>query len=147
MTRWGIVLLLASGCAPRDGSIARAGDLEIHHAFVFAPPTTSEAAGYFTVVNHGSAPDTLVAISSPIARSAMIYQQVPDGGMVRMEHVEVAIVPARDSLVLAPGGTHVMFMNLDHLPQPGGSLDVRLVFSRAGNVTMTMPVRSYSDAP
>jgi len=142
-----LLLMCISGCAPRDARVATAGDLEVHGAFVFAPPTTSEAAGYFTVVNRGSTPDTLVGISSPIAASAMLHAQVPDGGMVRMEHVVAAPVMPGDSLVLAPGGTHVMFTSLEHLPQPGSSLVVRLKFSRAGVVTMMMPVRSYGDAP
>ena len=136
-----------SGCAPRDAAVVTVGDMEIHGAFAFAPPTTSEAAAYFTVVNRGSTPDTLVGITSPIAASAMLHAQVPDGGMVRMEHLDAAPVPAGDSLVLAPGGTHIMFMNLKQLPQAGSSLEVRLKFARAGDVTMTMPVRSYSDAP
>ena len=42
----------------------------------------------------------------------MLHGQVPDGGMVRMEHVAAPVVPAGDSLVLAPGGTHLMLMNL-----------------------------------
>ena len=143
------VFLLAfiGGCAPRDKGTVTAGDLEVHGAFAFAPPTTSEAAGYFTVVNRGSSPDTLLGVASPAAESAMLHGQVPDGGMVRMAHVEAAPVMPGDSLVLAPGGTHVMFVNLRHLPQPGSALMVRLRFARAGTVTMMVPVRSYSDAP
>ena len=127
-----IVLLLVciSGCAPGDARVVKAGNLEIHGAFAFAPPTTTEAAGYFTVVNHGSSPDTLVSITSPIATSAMLHQQVPEGGMVRMEHVAAAPVPPGDSLVLAQGGVHLMLMNLSQLPKPGDSIAVSLVLSR-----------------
>lgn len=145
--RLAALLLLATACSPRDGSVVSAGDLEVRRAFAFSPPTTSEAAGYFTVVNRGPAPDTLLGISSPLAASAMLHGQVPDGGMVRMEHVEAAVIPASDSLVLAPGGMHVMFMSLEHRPQPGDSIAVRLRFARAGEVTLMIPVRSYSDAP
>jgi len=144
-----IVLLLVciSGCAPGNARVVKAGNLEIHGAFAFAPPTTTEAAGYFTVVNHGSSPDTLVSITSPIATSAMLHQQVPDGGMMRMEHVAAAPVPPGDSLVLAPGGVHLMLMNLSQLPKPGDSIAVSLVFARAGSVTVSLPVRPYGDAP
>jgi copper(I)-binding protein len=40
-----------------------------------------------------------------------------------------------------------MLMNLSHLPAPGDSITVSLVFARAGSVTMRLPVRSYGDAP
>ena len=141
-----MVLLSLTSCAPRDANV-RAGDLEIHGAFAFAPPTPSEAAAYFTVVNHGRVADTLLDVSSPIARSGMLHQQVPDGGRVHMEPVAVPVIPAGDSLVMAPGGTHLMLVNLESLPQAGSSIVVRLRFARAGDVTINVPVRSYSDAP
>jgi hypothetical protein len=47
----------------------------------------------------------------------MLHMQVPDGGMVRMEHIAAAPVPPRDSLVLAPGGTHLMLVNLSNCPR------------------------------
>ena len=142
-----LLLVCIVGCAPRGPRVVKAGSLEIHGAFAFAPPTTSEAAGYFTVVNRGLSPDTLVRITSPMATSAMLHMQVPDGGMVRMQPLDAAPVPPRDSLVLAPGGTHLMLMNLSHLPAPGDSIPVSVVFARAGSVAVGLPVRSYGDAP
>jgi hypothetical protein len=141
------LLLLAGACTARKAGVVTAGDLEVHGAFSFAPPTQSEAAGYFTVVNSGREPDTLVSVTSPIAAAAMLHGQVQDGGMVRMTHVEAPVVPARDSLVLRPGGTHLMLMTLDRLPRPGDSISVTLTFSRAGAVSVMLPVRAYSDAP
>lgn len=142
-----VLPFLLGACTAAEPGVVRKGDLEIHGAFAFSPPTASEAAGYFTVVNRGSVPDTLVGITSPVAASAMLHAQVPDGGMMRMEHVEAPVLPPRDSLVLAPGGNHLMLMNLDHLPQPGDSISVTLAFARAGAVTVVLPVRSYADAP
>jgi hypothetical protein len=142
-----MVLLLVSACVPSDGSVVKAGDLEIHGAFAFAPPTPTEAAGYFTVVNRAGTPDTLVSITSTISASAMVHGQVPDGGMVRMQHVDAPVVPAGDSLVLQPGGSHLMLMDLERLPKPGDSISVTLVFSRAGPVALMLPVRAYGDAP
>jgi len=140
------LLLLAGACTARSGGVA-AGDLEVHGAFSFAPPTTSEAAGYFTVVNRGRQADTLLRVTSPIAAGAMLHGQVQDGGMVRMTNVEAPVVPASDSLVLSPGGTHLMLMTLDRLPKPGDTVPVTLTFSRAGAVPVMLPVRAYGDAP
>ena len=140
------LLLLAGACTARSGGVA-AGDLEVHGAFSFAPPTTSEAAGYFTVVNRGRQADTLLRVTSPIAAGAMLHGQVQDGGMVRMTNVEAPVVPASDSLVLSPGGTHLMLMTLDRLPKPGDTVPVTLTFSRAGAISILLPVRAYGDAP
>jgi copper(I)-binding protein len=140
-----VLLVTVAACAAREPGTVVAGDLEAHGAFTFAPPTTSEAAGYFTIVNRGQVSDTLTGVTSPLAASAMVHTQVPDGGMMRMTHVEAPVVPARDSLVLAPGGTHLMLMVLDRLPRPGDSVPVTLTFARAGSMTLMLPVRPYGD--
>ena len=145
--RLAVIAILAVGCAAREPAGGPPASLEVHGAFAYAPPVPSEAAGYFTVVNHGRTADTIVQITSPAAASAMLHRQVPDGAMVRMEHVASAAIAPGDSLVLAPGGTHLMLVNLARLPQPGDSIAVTLVFARAGPVAVMLPVRSYGDAP
>jgi len=141
------LLLLPGACGPSGPGAVAAGNLEVHGAFAFAPPTETEAAGYFTVVNRGNAPDTLLTLTSPIAGGATLHGQVPDGGMVRMVHLDAPVIPARDSLVLAPGGAHLMLMTLNHLPRPGDTIAVTLTFARAGAVSVNLPVRAYGDAP
>lgn len=143
--KWAVVLVAVAACATSEPGSVSAGDLEVHGAFAFAPPTDSEAAGYFTIVNRGQVPDSLQGITSPIAASAMVHTQVPDGGMMRMAHVDAPVIPAHDSLVLAPGGTHLMLMSLDRLPKPGDSIAVTLTFARAGSMTLMLPVRPYGD--
>jgi copper(I)-binding protein len=142
-----VLLALAGACTAREPRTIAAGDLEVRGAFAFAPPTASEAAGYFTIVNRGREPDTLLTATSPIAGAAMLHGQVPDGGMVRMEHISAPAIPAGDSLVLAPGGTHLMLMTLDRLPKAGDTIAVTLTFARAGAVNVSLPVRAYGDAP
>jgi copper(I)-binding protein len=142
-----LLLLLATACSARGADVVSVGDLGVHSTFAFAPPTTSEAAGYFTVVNRGRRPDTLLTITAPIAAGAMLHGQAQDGGIVRMQPIEAPVIPAHDSLVLAPGSTHLMLMTLDHLPKPGDTIAVTLNFARAGAVTVALPVRAYGDAP
>jgi periplasmic copper chaperone A len=141
-----LLLLLATACATPEGTV-RAGGITIDRGFAFAPPMTSEAAAYFTIVNRSGAPDTLRAITSPIAQAAMLHGQSSSGGMVQMHDMAAPVIGARDSLVLAPGGTHLMLMTLDHLPRPGDTISVTLEFARAGSLTVPLPVRAYGDAP
>jgi copper(I)-binding protein len=55
-------------------------------------------------------------------------------------------VPAGDSLVLAPGGLHVMLeLTGSNPPQKGDSLPLTLRFRHAGDVTVSLPVRAYGD--
>ena len=64
-----------------------------------------------------------------------------------MEHIPASAIAAGDSLALVPGGTHLMLMTLDRLPRVGDTITVVLTFARAGTVRVSLPVRSYSDAP
>lgn len=137
------VLALAAACA---GDGARAA-LDVSEAFMFAPVTQGEAAAYFRVDNRGTAPDTLVALTSPIAASVMVHRQAVEGGMARMEHVDVLPIAPGESLVLAPGGLHAMFVALDRLPVAGDSVTLLLRFARAGERRISLPVRAYGDAP
>jgi copper(I)-binding protein len=55
-------------------------------------------------------------------------------------------IPAGETVTLAPGGYHLMFMELDGALEAGGSVDVTLTFERAGEVTLSMPVRARDGA-
>jgi periplasmic copper chaperone A len=118
----------------------RAGPLEIHGAFAFAPVTQDEAAVYLTVVNHGPTADTLVDVQTPYAKGAVLHEESAAG----MTMLERAAVGPRDSLHLAPGGLHLMLTSLDRLPRPGERIPLTLRFARAGEVVLEVPVRSYS---
>jgi len=125
---------------------ARRGTLEVHGAYAFAPITTEEAAVYFTVVNHGNTPDTLVGATCGCARSAALHQESKRGmtgmgGMVMERNVPIA---PGDSLDLMPGGTHLMLDSLDHLPKAGERISVTLRFAHTGTVVLEVPVRPYA---
>ena len=141
------MLLLSGACAASEPGTVAAGNIEVRGGFAFAPPTTSEAAAYFTVKNRGGRPDTLVTVASSIAAGAMLHGQVADGGLMRMEHIAAPVIAAGDSLVLSPGGRHLMLTTLDRLPLPGDTITVTLTFARAGTVRVDLPVRAYGDAP
>jgi len=147
-----------------QGAAAQTGRLEIHGGFAFAPLRRDEAAAYFTVVNHGTTPDTLLSARSPWAKEAVLHKTTGGGmnagsmgagmssgsmggaggmGMERMVPAgPVEILPG-DSLTLAPGGMHLMLMSLDRLWQPGDSLPLTLRFAHAGDVMLKVPVRRY----
>jgi periplasmic copper chaperone A len=57
-----------------------------------------------------------------------------------MVQVEDGIpVPAGETVVLAQGGLHVMFMGLTEAWSEGDGVPVTLVFERAGSVEVTLP--------
>ncbi|HEX5581285.1 MAG TPA: copper chaperone PCu(A)C [Gemmatimonadaceae bacterium] len=151
--------LAIAGCAAGDASngasggasagatsiVARAGDLVVTRAVAPAPIGDSPAALYFTVVNEGTAADTLTHVESDAAAEAMLHDQVRRGGSVMMEHVGPLPISPGDSLRLAPGGLHVMLTGLRQRIAAGDTLRATLHFSRAGAVEIRAPVVTYGE--
>lgn len=121
--------------------------LEATNAFLFAPITEAQAGGYFTLHNRGAQPDTLVEILADWADQGMIHETREEGGRVRMSHLSVLPVPARDSVVLRPGRLHVMLMRLSRMPAPGDTVEWSLRMSSGATVRVLAPVVAYGQEP
>jgi len=141
----GVIAGLIGCSAGRDGSErVRQGALSITRVVAPAPLTAGGAMSvYFTVTNSGSSPDTLTAITTPVARAAMAHDQVTHGGMAQMTMLPLVIVPAGGSVSFAPGGKHVMLEGLTRAIAPGTVVPLRLRFARAGTVAIDARVVSY----
>jgi len=139
-SRWrrGLVLVAAllgvAACRHALGARAVVGDLEIRDAYAKEPVIAASGAAYFSVVNHGSRPDTLMAASSPAAAGAMLHG-------ANMGHLDWMVIPAGRTVTLRPGETHLMFRDFAVKPAVGDSLTLVLEFARAGRVTLRIPVR------
>src|SRR3546814_3460257 len=77
--------------------------------------TARPAAAYGTLVNTGSEAMRLVAVETPVAGRAETHRTVRDGDVMRMDPAEIVEVPAGAQVEFAPGGLHIMLMDL---PQP-----------------------------
>jgi copper(I)-binding protein len=121
----------ATGCPSRDGTES---NLEISSVYISEPVMGERAAMYLTVVNRGPVADHLIAASTPIAGRSEIHRTVADGGMMRMEPVESLQVSPGEELHLAPGGYHIMLLELKEHIGPGDRVEATLDFRRAGAV-------------
>jgi copper(I)-binding protein len=104
-------------------------------------------AVYFTIENGGRGADTVADVEVTGALVAMIHEQVANGDMVEMRHLGALPLPPRSTVVLAPGGLHVMTEGLDRPPVAGDTLEVTLRFARSGELTFKAPVLAYGVEP
>jgi len=95
-------------------------------------------AAYLTI--ESARDDRLISIESPVADRVMIHASDNNDGVNRMVHLDTLDLPAGKSVVLAPGGTHLMLMGLKERLIEGARVPVTLRFERAGEVTITVPV-------
>jgi len=86
--------------------------------------------------------DRLLSVESPVADRVMIHATENKDDVNRMVHLDTLELPAGKSVMLAPGGTHLMLVGLKERLIEGARVPVTLRFERAGEVTITIPVLS-----
>jgi copper(I)-binding protein len=114
-----------------------AGSILVLHPTITPPPGgRSTTAGYLVLRNSGDEPDRLVSASSPAARAVEIHEtRAGAGGMMEMRRLEAGVaVPAHGEVMFAPGGLHLMFIELNRALRAGDSIPLTLTFERAGTV-------------
>lgn len=143
-----VLLLLLVACRAPDpivqgiqASEIAAGELRVRAAWGLPPFTNAPLPGYLRIVNTGSTADTLLGASSAVATHAMLHGTEGGGGAMTM--LSEVVIPAGDSVVMAPGGLHLMFEGVQRRIVAGDTVAVVLRFARAGEVTVPLPVVSY----
>lgn len=92
-------------------------------------------AVYFTVSNTGDTDLAIRSVSVVGAEMAMLHQTRTASGRAGMEGVDEVPVQAGEEVAFAPGGLHVMAMNLDDGLQQGGETEVTLTFANGDKVS------------
>ena len=125
---------------PASAHETKVRDLEISTPWTRAtPPGAANGGGFVTITNTGTTDDRLVGAASPIARKVELHTMEIVDGVMKMRPVEGGIpVPAGETVKLAPGGEHIMFMGLDAPIEAGSLVPVTLTFEKAGTAELEM---------
>ncbi len=138
----------AAPAAHGQAAVVTIGDIEITGAFTRATlPGAPVAGGFLTLTNKGSEEDRLVAVETEIAKEGQIHEMAMEGDVMKMRQLPDGIViPAGESVELAPGGLHLMFMGLNGAIAEGDAVPVTLTFEKAGSVSVDF-IAGASAAP
>ena len=136
-----LALSLAIAAAPALAEESKAGDIVIESAWARATPKGAEVGGgYLTIENKGVAPDRLTGGTADFAK-VEIHRTTSENGVSKMREVEGGLaIPAHGSVVLSPGGYHLMFTHLKHPLTQGESVEATLSFEHAGPVEVEFKV-------
>jgi copper(I)-binding protein len=130
-----VLLLAVAAC----GSPARG--LYVENGWASPTPGGVDvSAGYLTLVNDTDAADRLLSASSPRAASVDLHQMSMAGAVMQMRPSGPIAIPARGQVMLAPGGTHLMFNGVTQPFALGETIPVQLTFEHAGIVSLELPV-------
>ena len=133
-----------SGHSAHDDMTAEVsvGDLRLSGAYARATlPNAPVAGGFLTITNEGETDDRLLSASSDASTRVELHEMSMEDGVMKMRQLPDGLtIPAGGTVDLAPGGMHLMFMELMQSFDEGTSVEVTLMFEQAGVVTMTLPV-------
>jgi copper(I)-binding protein len=118
------------------------GAIEISGGFSRATlPGAPVGGGYITITNTGTEDDALIAASSPAAEDVQLHEMKMEGDVMKMNELPNGIpVLAGQTVVLEPGGLHLMMMGLKQPLVENESVPVTLTFAKAGTIEIVLLV-------
>src|SRR5882757_8140711 len=137
------VLFATLLAAPARAQEVRAGDLVITQAWSRATPGGAKVAGgYLTIENKGTAADRLIGGSVDVAARVEVHEMAMNNGVMTMRQLDsgLAIEPGK-TVKLAPGGYHLMMLDIKSPLKQGDKVPVTLEFEKAGKVTLSLDVQ------
>ena len=116
------------------------GDLIVDHPMAFETAKTAKAGGgYLSVTNTGDTADRLIAVRADFPKVAL-HTTIEEDGIAKMRHLDAIDLPAGETISLAPGGMHVMFMGLSDPFEAGAKIPATLIFETAGELDVVFNV-------
>ena len=121
------IATLVAGLVSVAASAQQDTALVLQDAWVRAlPPTQSNTAAYVTVTNTAGTAVTITGGSVDFANTVEIHTTREIDGYMRMEQLPGLTVAPGATVSLAPGGTHLMLLELSRMPVAGESTRICL---------------------
>jgi copper(I)-binding protein len=136
------LILALMAALPAHAHGVTEGALEIIHPNIPQPAKGAKsAAGYMAISNEGDTPDRLIGVETPAAAKSMLHiTELSAEGVTSMSHLDAIEIPAGDTILLEPGGMHVMLMGLTADLSAGDMVEGTLIFEKAGRVEIEFMV-------
>lgn len=122
--------LMLAGCGDGIGA-AKPLNVVSGHIVMGATPDRP-AVGYFRI--QGGPQDVeLVAVTSELAQRVEMHETVKEDGVLKMQPLARAAVPAKGGVEFKQGGKHLMIYNINPSAVQTGSLPMQFLFTNNDN--------------
>ena len=118
-------------------------ELSVTGAYAFVAKQGSAAAAYVVITNGLDSADVIDSVTSTVSRFASMHGQSTNNGFVTMVARDDAMVAAHDSLVLQPGGDHLMLEGVTRDLVARDTLTLTFWFRHSGPRSAVATVRDY----
>jgi len=137
-----VALLAAAGLTAAAGAHEfKIGALVINHPW--SRPTAAGmpmGVAYLSITNNGKTEDALIAARSPAAARVEMHETTFSDGMARMRPLQQIVIGPGQTVAIAPGGIHLMLVDLKSPLAAGTSVPLVLQFRSAGEITVQLKV-------
>ena len=138
----GLVALALAWSMPATAE-TRLGEMVARDAWMHAPAALGGAsAAYFRLANRGRRVDRLISVSSRLAPRAEIHTYAVESGHLRMKRLRSVEIHPGAPLIFAPGGPHIMLIDIKGALDTSKPVQIRLRFERAGQMELEVPIVS-----
>jgi hypothetical protein len=117
-------------------------DVVVSRPWARATPGGATVGGAFLEIRTTGQGDRLIGAASPAAGMVEIHNHIMENGVAKMRRVEAIAIKGGTSVVLKPGGYHVMLMDLKQPLKEGDTLKLTLQFERAGDIEVAAKVEA-----
>jgi len=132
-------LLLAVGLL--SGVALAKPDIVIKDPWVrLMPPTSKVSAAYMRIENKGDSKDVLLWAKSSVSKITQLHKTINSNGIMKMVRVKKFTINPKQTLVLKPGGYHIMLIDLKHPLKKGEKVTLWLKFKYSGIKKIVAPV-------
>ncbi len=119
-----------------------AGRLEVDGGWIrAAPPGAMMLAAYGTLRNAGDGPVIFSGAQSADFADVSLHETVEQNGIERMRALGRVVLAPGETMLLAPGGRHLMLMQPKRALHPGDTVEIRFITESSGSPTAKFVVR------
>ena len=111
------------------------------------PPVEKVTAAYMTITNNSKDEVVLDSVTTPVAASTQIHQMGHENGVMKMAMLKNLPIPANGKVELAPGGNHLMLINLFKAVNKGDIVPITLHFQDGTTLLVNAEAKSEQEAP
>lgn len=136
--------LLVAGCSGgKEAEVQKAAEagVQVTDARLVLPIVKDNpGAVYFNLVNASDAAKKVTSIDVVGTDMAMIHDTVDKDGKSTMVMLHEVAVPAKATVIFAPGGRHVMVMGIKPELKAGATAELKVNFEGGDVLEATIPV-------
>jgi len=123
-------------------SIAFADDLKVLDAWIpVAPPGVMSHAAYLSLENTDNAAKSVISIKAEGYGMAHLHKTEEKDGIATMAMIDQIKIPNGKSLMMEPGGLHIMLMRPQNPVELGDKVTLTLGFADGTDMELTAEVR------